>query len=134
MNWTIEVVNVPVSDVGRAKEFYADQLGFQVDHDTDTGQVHFVQLTPRGSGCSVVIGMSEMAPGSLKGVQLVVRDLRAARAELVERGVDVSEIQVFGPQGPRPAEDDDDLHNVGFAFFEDPDGNSWALQQISTRD
>lgn len=137
MNWTIEVVSVPVSDVERAKAFYSDQLGFTIDHDTTvSADIRFVQLTPRGSGCSVVIGNAHegMAPGSLKGVHLVVNDVKAARAELVERGVDVSEIMVFTKEGQRPMRDGDDLNNVGFCYFSDPDGNSWAIQQITARD
>ncbi|MFC3505259.1 VOC family protein [Micromonospora krabiensis] len=134
MNWTLEVVIVPVSDLDRAKEFYADRLGFVVDHDTViSDDARLVQLTPPGSGCSIVIGkgvVPEMPPGSLKGLQLVVPDLQKARAELVERGVDVSEIQVVGAN-PRPVPDP--LDNVGFVFFSDPDGNAWAVQQISSR-
>jgi catechol 2,3-dioxygenase-like lactoylglutathione lyase family enzyme len=135
VNWTLEVVVVPVSDVDRAKAFYADQLGFAVDHDTKiSDEMRVVQLTPPGSGCSVVIGegISEMTPGSLKGVQLVVPDIRAAHAELVERGVAVSDVVVMG--GPsNPAPDADPLDNAGFVFFADPDGNAWAVQQISAR-
>lgn len=134
MNWTLEVVIVPVADVDRAKQFYAGKAGFHVDHDTRIGEEgRVVQLTPPGSGCSIVIGhgvVPEMAPGSLKGLQLVVPDLEAARAELVERGVDVSEIQVLG-QNPSPTPHP--LDNVGFVFFSDPDGNSWGVQQISSR-
>ncbi|MDQ7906371.1 VOC family protein [Phytohabitans sp. ZYX-F-186] len=134
MNWTLEVVVVPVSDVDRSKAFYADQLGFHVDHDTAIGDgVRIVQLTPPGSGCSVVIGrgaVPDMPPGSLKGLQLVVADLPKARAQLVERGVEVSEIQVLG-ENPTPT--DNPLDNVGFVFFSDPDGNSWGVQQISAR-
>ena len=100
MNWTLEVVVVPVSDVDRAKAFYADELGFNLDHDSRMGKGNrVVQLTPPGSGCSIVIGEGvapDMAPGSLKGLQLVVPDLNAARAQLAEHGVDVSEIQVMG--------------------------------------
>ncbi|MGW3604025.1 VOC family protein [Micromonospora sp. NPDC005161] len=134
MNWTLEVVVVPVSDVDRAKTFYADRLGFAVDHDTVIGDdVRIVQLTPPGSGCSVVIGrgaVPDMPPGSLKGLQLVVPDLERARTELVERGVEVSEIQVLGANpSPMPHP----LDNVGFVFFADPDGNAWAVQQISSR-
>jgi catechol 2,3-dioxygenase-like lactoylglutathione lyase family enzyme len=137
MNWTLEVVVVPVSDVDRAKAFYADQLGFAVDHDTKIGDgMRIVQLTPPGSGCSIVIskGLNEMPPGSLKGLQLVVADVRKARVELVDRGVDVTEIQRYTREGPRPAQDDDDLNNEGFIHFTDPDGNAWAVQQISARD
>ncbi|HEV8561400.1 MAG TPA: VOC family protein [Actinophytocola sp.] len=134
MNWTLEVVIVPVSDVDRAKKFYAEQLGFNVDHDTViSASARVVQLTPPGSGCSVVIGkgvVPDMPPGSLKGLQLVVPDLPRARAELVERGVEVSEIQVLG-ENPNPTPDP--LDNVGFVFFTDPDGNSWGVQQISSR-
>ena len=137
MNWTLEVVVVPVSDVDRAKSFYAEKLGFAVDHDTRiSDNYHVVQLTPPGSGCSIAVGKGvvEMKPATLKGLQLVVRDVRAARAQLVERGVEVGEVQVVGPSGPRPARDGDDLDNVGFVFFDDPDGNGWAVQQISARD
>jgi catechol 2,3-dioxygenase-like lactoylglutathione lyase family enzyme len=137
VNWTLEVVVVPVSDVDRAKAFYADQLGFNVDHDTRvSGDMRIVQLTPRGSGCSIVLGQGlvEMAPGSLKGLQLVVNDLRAARAELADRGVQIGEVLVFASDGPRPARDGDDLNNVGFAYFSDPDGNGWAIQQITARE
>ena len=134
MNWTLEVVMVPVSDVDRAKAFYADKLGFNVDHDTRiSDEVRFVQLTPPGSGCSIVLGQGavpDMAPGSLKGLQLVVADIHKARAQLVERGVDVSEVQVMG-ENPYPV--DDPLDNVGFVHFSDPDGNAWAVQQISSR-
>jgi catechol 2,3-dioxygenase-like lactoylglutathione lyase family enzyme len=108
-----------------------------VDHDTKISEEYrVVQLTPLGSGCSIVLGkgLVDMTPGSLKGLQLVVNDIRAARARLVERGVEVDEIQVVGASGPRPAQDGEDLDNVGFVFFGDPDGNSWAVQQISARD
>jgi catechol 2,3-dioxygenase-like lactoylglutathione lyase family enzyme len=137
MNWTLEVVVVPVSDVDRAKTFYAAKLGFDVDHDTRISEdYHVVQLTPPGSGCSIVVGQGlvKMKPGSLKGLQLVVKDIRAARAQLVERGVEASEVQVVGASGPRPARGGEDLDNVGFVFFNDPDGNGWAVQQISARD
>jgi catechol 2,3-dioxygenase-like lactoylglutathione lyase family enzyme len=135
MNWTLEVVVVPVSDVDRAKAFYSERLGFNLDHDVEMipGQ-RIVQLTPPGSGCSIVVGEGVVPdmppPGSLQGLQLVVPDIRAARAELVERGVQVTEIQVMGEN---PAAEPDELDNVGFVFFHDPDGNGWAVQQISTR-
>ena len=126
---------VPVSDVDRAKAFYADRLGFRVDHDTKVGEGNrVVQLTPPGSGCSIVIGegavVPEMPAGSLKGLQLVVADINRARDELLGRGVEVSEVQVLG-ENPRPQPDP--LDNVGFVFFSDPDGNAWAVQQISAR-
>ena len=134
MNWTLEVVIVPVSDVDRAKSFYADRLGFNVDHDSRISEGNrIVQLTPPGSGCSIVIGegvLPPMSPGSLKGLQLVVNDIHKAHAELAERGVDVSDVQVIG-ENPRPVPDP--LDNVGFVFFSDPDGNGWAVQQISDR-
>jgi catechol 2,3-dioxygenase-like lactoylglutathione lyase family enzyme len=134
MNWTLEVVVVPVSDVDRAKDFYAQQLGFNVDHDTKiSSENRIVQLTPPGSGCSIVVGQGvvpDMPPGSLKGLQLVVSDIHKARAQLVERGVEVSEVQVLG-ENPIPG--GDPLDNVGFVFFSDPDGNSWGVQQISAR-
>ncbi|MFI5844637.1 VOC family protein [Catenuloplanes sp. NPDC051500] len=134
MNWTLEVVVVPVSDLDRAKEFYADRLGFHVDHDSSFGpDARIIQLTPPGSGCSVVIGrgaVPDMPPGSLKGLQLVVPDIRAAHAELVARGVECSDVQVLG-ENPSPVPDP--LDNVGFVFFSDPDGNGWAVQQISSR-
>jgi catechol 2,3-dioxygenase-like lactoylglutathione lyase family enzyme len=133
VNWTLEVVIVPVSDIDRAKAFYADQVGFAVDHDTVINEdMRVVQLTPPGSGCSIVIGkgaVPDMPPGSLKGLQLVVPDIHRARAELVERGVAVSEVQKLG-ENPLPG---DPLDNVGFVFFSDPDGNGWAVQQISSR-
>jgi catechol 2,3-dioxygenase-like lactoylglutathione lyase family enzyme len=135
MDWTLEVVIVPVSDVDRSKAFYADQVGLNVDHDSRFSEdFRVVQLTPPGSGCSIVLGAPvDMAPGSLKGLQLVVPDIRAARAELVERGVEVSVVQVVGPDGTRPAQEGDALDNVGFVFFSDPDGNGWGVQQISSR-
>src|SRR3954451_17737145 len=135
MNWTLEVVWVPVSDVDRAKAFYAEQLGFNVDHDVEVSDGNrIVQLTPPGSGCSIVIGEGtvapDMRPGSLKGLQLVVADIQAARAQLDERGVAVGDIQVMGKN---PTPQPDALDNVGFVFFSDPDGNEWAVQQISAR-
>lgn len=135
MEWKLEVVVVPIADVDRAKRFYSEQVGFVVDHDTSVSdEVHVVQLTPPGSGCSIVLGKGivYMQPGSLKGLQLVVEDVRAARTELVERGVEVSEVQVIGGSGSRPAKDDEDLNNAGFVFFSDPDGNGWAVQEINT--
>jgi predicted enzyme related to lactoylglutathione lyase len=117
----LELVQVPVTDIDRAKAFYV-AAGFTADHDhTVSDEIRFVQLTPPGSACSIAIGrgMSEMAPGSVEGLQLVVEDAEAARAALAERGVDVSEVQDF-PWGR-------------FVFFADPDGNRWALQQIGQR-
>ena len=136
MNWTLEVVTVPVANVDRAKRFYSEQVGFAIDHDTRVSDdVHFVQLTPRGSGCSIVVGKGivDMQPGSLMGLQLVVSDIHRARAHLLERGVEVSEVRVAGPSGFRASLIGDALDNVGFIFFNDPDGNGWAVQQISAR-
>ncbi|MFG1797753.1 VOC family protein [Nocardia sp. NPDC049149] len=134
MNWTLEVVIVPVSDIDRAKDFYSEKLGFVVDHDSTFGEgMRIVQLTPPGSGCSIVIGegaVPTMEPGSVKGLQLVVPDIKQAHKELVARGVEVTDVQVLG-QNPSPTPDP--LDNVGFVFFEDPDGNSWGVQQISSR-
>jgi predicted enzyme related to lactoylglutathione lyase len=126
MDWTLEVVILPVSDIDRSVAFYRDQVGFELDHDTTTEHMHVVQLTPHGSGCSIVFGdlpsQREMAPGSIKGLQLCVADAHAARDQLTSRGVDCSEIMEFSP--------DDGGTFFGFA---DPDGNSWAVQQLKVR-
>jgi catechol 2,3-dioxygenase-like lactoylglutathione lyase family enzyme len=129
MDWKLEVVVVPVSDVDRAKQFYSEQVGFNVDVDQKMGEnFRVVQLTPPGSACSVTIGvgLADMPPGSVKGLQLVVADIEAARAELVSRGVEVSPIQHFddGVQKDGPGGDWN-----SFIFFSDPDGNGWAVQQ-----
>ena len=136
MDWKLEVVVVPVMDVDRAKAFYAEKLGFDVDHDTRiSDEVRVVQLTPPGSACSIVLGKGvvEMQPGSLKGLQLVVEDVRVARTELVDRGVEIGEVQVLGAWGSRPARDGEDFNHVGFVFFNDPDGNGWAVQEVRAR-
>ena len=122
MDWTLELVAVPVSDVDRAKSFYTDQVGFIADHDhrvSDT--LRFVQLTPPGSACSIAIGegIVETEPGSARGIQLVVDDIEAARAHLVEHDVEVTEIQ--------------DFDWGSFVFFNDPDGNVWSVQQRMPR-
>ncbi|KRE65230.1 glyoxalase [Arthrobacter sp. Soil736] len=126
MDWTLEVVVLPVSDIGRAVEFYRDKVGFNLDHDTKNEHMHVVQLTPPGSGCSIVIGdlpsQNEMAPGSMRGLQLVVPDARAARDELLSRGVEASEITVF-----------DERDGGTFFGFSDPDGNTWAVQELKVR-
>jgi predicted enzyme related to lactoylglutathione lyase len=122
MDWKIEFVPIPVSDVDRAKSFYVDQVGFNADHDHQVNEkLRFVQLTPPGSACSVVmgVGITEMEPGSQRGVQIVVSDVAAARQSLVERGVQASEIDVQ-PWG-------------SFVTFADPDGNTWALQELPQR-
>jgi catechol 2,3-dioxygenase-like lactoylglutathione lyase family enzyme len=138
VNWTLEVVIVPVTDIDRAKAFYADQLGFTVDHDTRISEGRrLVQLTPPGSGCSIVIGeniVSDLPPaGSLRGLQLVVNDIVKAHAELVERGVEVSEVTSVDGDATKVAQGGTALDNVGFVFFTDPDGNGWGVQQISNR-
>ena len=126
MDWTLEVVIVPVSDLDQAIAFYRDKLGFALDHDTRNEHMHVAQLTPPGSGCSIVVGdlpsQKQMTPGSLHGLQLVVADAAAARQQLIERGVDASEITVF-----------DERDGGTFFGFSDPDGNSWAVQQIKAR-
>jgi catechol 2,3-dioxygenase-like lactoylglutathione lyase family enzyme len=136
MDWKIEVVTVPVSDIDRARDFYAEQVGFEVDIDFRVSDdLRLVQLTPPGSACSIHLGKGtvEMEPGSIDGVFLVVRDVRAARTQLVERGVDVGEFQVFDEGAYRPAEEGEDLDNVGCVFFSDPDGIRWCVQQIPAR-
>jgi predicted enzyme related to lactoylglutathione lyase len=123
MEWKLELVAIPVSDVDRAKDFYAEKVGFNVDHDHRiSDEVRFVQLTPPGSACSIALGtgISQVEPGSVQGMQVVVPDVQAARAELVGRGVEVSEVQEF-PWG-------------SFVFFSDPDGNGWAVQQLPGRE
>ncbi len=123
MDWKLELVGIPVSDVDRAKAFYTEQAGFVADHDhAVSDEIRFVQLTPPGSACSIALGVGivDTPPGSVQGMQLVVPDIEAARAELVERGVQVSDVQTF-PWG-------------SFVFFSDPDGNGWAVQQLPPRD
>jgi catechol 2,3-dioxygenase-like lactoylglutathione lyase family enzyme len=130
VDWKLELVVVPVTDVDRAKHFYADQLGFTVDvDDSPTADVRIVQLTPPGSGCSIMVGkgMNEGVPGSLKGVQLSVGDIEAAHAQLVERGVDVSPIRHVGANGAWEDGKGGDYNS--FVFFSDPDGNEWAVQE-----
>ncbi len=126
MDWTLEVVILPVSDIDRSIAFYRDKVGFVLDHDTKNEHMHVVQLTPRGSGCSIVFGdlpaQREMTPGSMRGLQLVVADAQAARQELLDRGVEASEIMTFSP-------DDGGT----FFGFSDPDGNTWAVQQLKIR-
>ena len=122
MDWKLELVAVPVSDVDRAKAFYTEQAGFNADHDHVVSEdMRFVQLTPPGSACSIALGqgITDAAPGSVAGLQLVVSDIDQAHAELVGRGVEVSEVQEF-PWGK-------------FVFFSDPDGNRWSVQQIPPR-
>ena len=136
MNWTIELIGIPVSDIARAKDFYESKLNFVVDFDHGEGTERIVQLTPPGSGCSIMLAMGQtsMKPGDLDGVQIVVNDVRSARKQLAENGVEISQVMYFGWDGvQRTATPEDDLNNSGFAFFSDPDGNKWAIQQISNR-
>ncbi|MBV9327567.1 MAG: VOC family protein [Chloroflexi bacterium] len=122
MDWKLELVIVPVSDVDRARSFYADQVGFHLDHDhTVNEQIRFVQLTPAGSGCSIAFGrgLTAAQPGSVEGLQMVVADVEAAHKHLAGRGVPVSDVQ--------------DLAWGRFVYFNDPDGNKWAVQQLPAR-
>jgi len=122
MDMKLELVAVPVSDVDRAKAFYTEQAGFHADHDyTVSDEIRFVQLTPPGSACSIALGkgVTDAAPGSVRGLQLVVTDIEAARKEFVDRGAEVSEVQDF-PWGR-------------FVFFADPDGNRWSVQEVPAR-
>src|SRR3954462_12652818 len=121
MDWKLELVPIPVSDVDAAKQFYTEKLGFRLDHDVSPSPTfRVVQLTPPGSACSICFGRGvvKTAPGSVQGLHLVVPDIHAARAQLVERGVQASEVKELGT-------------GVFFVFFSDPDGNSWALQYVS---
>jgi catechol 2,3-dioxygenase-like lactoylglutathione lyase family enzyme len=123
MDWKIELVGIPVSDVERAKSFYTEQVGFVLDHDHQVSDdLRFIQLTPPGSACSITIGVGviDTPPGSVQGVQMVVSDIQAAHDELASRGVEVSDVQHF------------DWGD--FVFFSDPDGNGWAVQQIPSYD
>lgn len=122
MDWRLELVTLPVSDVDRAKAFYTEQVGFHADHDVQVSDgLRFVQLTPPGSACSIAFGtgLTDAPPGSVKGLQMVVPDINEARAELVEGGVDVPEVE--------------HLEWGSFVYFNDPDGNAWAVQQLSQR-
>ena len=122
MDWKLELVAIPVSDVDRAKAFYTERAGFVADHDHRVSdEIRFVQLTPPGSACSIALGkgVTDAPPGSVQGMQMVVADIHAAHDELAERGVEVSDVQEF-PWG-------------SFVFFSDPDGNRWAVQQLQPR-
>ena len=130
MEWKLEVVVMPVSDLDRAKTFYADQVGFNVDHDTRVNdQMRIIQLTPTGSGCSIVIGngLTETPPGAIQGIQLVVSDIDAARAQLVERGVEVTPVRHVDEQGAWVDGRGGPWNS--FISFSDPDGNGWSVQE-----
>jgi catechol 2,3-dioxygenase-like lactoylglutathione lyase family enzyme len=132
VDWKLELVVVPVTDVDRAKEFYSDRAGFRVDVDHRAGDAfRVVQLTPPGSSCSIAVGVgiTEAEPGSIRGLHLVVADVEAARAELVGRGVDVSEPFHFGAEGRAPGVDPERRDYASFLSFADPDGNTWLVQE-----
>jgi catechol 2,3-dioxygenase-like lactoylglutathione lyase family enzyme len=123
MDWKIELIAIPVSDPDRAKDFYTQKAGFNEDHDhVVSDDLRFIQLTPPGSACSIAIGkgITDVPPGSVQGMQMVVDDVHAARAELLERGMEIGDVQDF-PWG-------------SFIFFQDPDGNGWAIQQLPSRE
>ena len=133
MDWKLELVLVPVSDVDRAKAFYTEKAGFNLDVDHGAGdEFRVVQMTPPGSACSIAvgIGITKAAPGSAQGLHLVVPDIDAARAELAERGVDVSEVSHFEPSGMVAGPDPEGRDYGSYVFFGDPDGNSWAVQEV----
>jgi catechol 2,3-dioxygenase-like lactoylglutathione lyase family enzyme len=132
MDYKLEVVLIPVSDVDRAKTFYTEKVGFNLDVDHRASEeFRVVQMTPPGSACSITlgIGISDAAPGSYRGTHLIVTDIEAARAELVGRGVDVSEIRHMGASGWEPGPDPQHSDYGSFADFSDPDGNTWVLQE-----
>ena len=133
MDYKLELVLLPVSDVDRAKDFYCGKLGFRLDVDHRGGEdFRVVQMTPSGSACSISIGkgITPAEPGSVRGLHLVVTDIEAARAELAQRGVDVSEVFHFGPGGQEPGPDPSRSDYNSFAAFADPDGNTWVLQEV----
>jgi catechol 2,3-dioxygenase-like lactoylglutathione lyase family enzyme len=134
VNWTLELIVVPVSDIDRAKTFYMEGAGFDLVVDHAAGEdFRVVQLTPPGSACSIALMRSEMAPGSLKGPHLCVSDIDAARAQLIERGVDASEVFHFGAAGQTPGPDPQRADYNSFISFQDPDGNYWLVQEVKSR-
>lgn len=136
MDWKLELVVVPVGDVDRAKAFYAERLGFNVDVDFSAGDAfRVVQLTPPGSACSISIGtgLTDSHPGTYKGMHLVVSDIEAARAQLVERGVEVGEPFHFGPGGRTPGLHPERTDYGTYVSFQDPDGNEWLVQEVGSR-
>jgi catechol 2,3-dioxygenase-like lactoylglutathione lyase family enzyme len=136
MDWKLEVVVVPVADVDRAKEFYGDKLGFPVDVDHRAGEsFRVVQVTPPGSACSIIFGTNVGAgePGSVKGIHLVVDDIAAAHAHLEAQGIGNSGIQHFEDGEMKPGPDPEGRDYGSYVFFEDPDGNSWAVQHVPSR-
>jgi len=136
VDYKLELVLIPVSDVDRAKAFYVDTLGFDLDVDHQPNdEFRVVQMTPPGSACSITIGIgiTDATPGSYRGTHLVVSDIEAARAELVGRGVEVSDIRHMGPGGWEPGPDPEHRDYNSFADFSDPDGNTWILQEVTSR-
>jgi catechol 2,3-dioxygenase-like lactoylglutathione lyase family enzyme len=130
MDWKLELVIVPVSDVDRAKTFYMEQAGFGLDVDHSAGEdFRIVQLTPPGSACSITLMRNTTAPGSVQGLHLVVPDIEAARAELAERGAEVSDVYHFGAAGRQPGPDPNRADFNSFLSFSDPDGNGWLVQE-----
>jgi catechol 2,3-dioxygenase-like lactoylglutathione lyase family enzyme len=136
MDWKLEVVTIPVSDLDGARDFYAEKVGFNVDIDETVQDFRFLQLTPPGSGCSIHLrpASDDRPAGSIRDLFLVVSDVRAARDQLVETGVDVDDVLVFDSGAYRPARVGESLDLVGCVFFDDSDGNGWMVQQIPPRD
>ena len=130
MDFTLELVVVPVSDIDRAKAFYIEQAGFRLDVDHQAGDFRVVQLTPPGSACSITLMRNEQAPGSLQGLHLVVSDIEAARAELTGRGVEAGEIFHFAAGGQAPGPDPQRANYNSFFSFSDPDGTGWLVQEV----
>jgi predicted enzyme related to lactoylglutathione lyase len=134
VNWTLELVVLPISDIDRAKSFYMDKAGFDLNVDHRAGDdFRVVQLTPRGSACSIALMKTDMVPGSLKGLQMCVADIDMARAELLKRGVDASEVFHFGEAGQTPGYDPQRGDYGTFFSFSDPDGNAWMIQEVRSR-
>lgn len=137
MDWKLELVLLPVSDVDRALAFYTEQVGFHLDVDHRAGDsFRVVQMTPPGSACSISIGtgITDAAPGSVRGLHLVVADIERARAELIDRGVEVDEVIHFDAGGAQPGRHPEGVDYGSFAHFSDPDGNTWVLQEVPSRE
>lgn len=131
MDWKLELIVVPVTDVDRAKAFYMEQVGFELHVDHSAGEdFRVVQLNPRGSACSIAVMKQPDRAGAVKGLHLIVSDLDAARAELLERGVDASEMFHFGERGQEPGPDAERRDYNSFVSFDDPDGNGWLVQEV----
>ncbi|MDQ2959482.1 MAG: VOC family protein [Candidatus Dormibacteraeota bacterium] len=134
MDWTLELVVVPVSDIDRAKAFYMDKVGFRLLVDHSAGEdFRVVQLVPPGSACAIALMKNDTAPGSVQGLHLVVADIDAARAQLVENGVEVTEVYHFGMAGQTPGHDPNRTDYNSFISFSDPDGTGWLVQEVRSR-